>query len=102
MEFLDLSGESSKAFESGILCSGCPAPGLVKKKYEIRKLRIEKIGKIGDFVLKNRRKIGKSIVLSSTKAVFLHPIRVVTKATSAQLLHSQDLDQLSLLRRSDQ
>ena len=31
-----------------------------------RKLGIEKIGKIGNFVLKNRRKIGKSIVLSST------------------------------------
>ena len=26
-----------------------------------RKLRIEKIGKIGNFVLKNRRKMGKSI-----------------------------------------
>ena len=31
-----------------------------------RKLRIEKIGKIGKFVLKSKRKIGKSIVLSST------------------------------------
>ena len=45
-----------------------------------RKLRIEKIGKTGNFVLKNRRKIGKSIVLSSTKIVSLHPIRVVIKA----------------------
>ena len=26
-----------------------------KKKYEIRKLRIEKIGKIGNFVLENRK-----------------------------------------------
>ena len=33
---------------------------------ENRKLRIEKIEKIGKFVLKNKRKIGKSIVLSST------------------------------------
>ena len=32
-----------------------------------RKLRIEKIGKKGDFVLKNRRQIVKSIVVSSTK-----------------------------------
>ena len=38
-----------------------------KKKQENRKLGIEKIGKIENFVLKNRRKIGKSIVLSSTK-----------------------------------
>ena len=73
------------------------------KKWENRKLRIEKIRKIGNFVLKNRRKIGKSIVLSSTKIVSLHPIRVVIKATSPQLLRSQDyLDQLSRLRRSDQ
>ena len=49
------------------------------KKWENRKLRIEKIRKIGNFVLKNRRKIGKSIVLSSTKIVSLHPIRVVIK-----------------------
>ena len=33
---------------------------VAKKKYENRKLRIEKIGKIRSFVLKNRRKIGKS------------------------------------------
>ena len=39
---------------------------------ENRKLRIEKIGKIGNFVSKNRRKIGKSIVLLSTKIAFLH------------------------------
>ena len=53
-----------------------------------RKFRIEKIGKIRNFVLKNRRKIGKSIALSSTKIVSLHPIRVVIKATSPQLLRS--------------
>ena len=47
-----------------------------------RKLRIEKIGKIGNFVLKNRRKIGKSIVLLATKIDSLHPIRVITKAPS--------------------
>ena len=30
-----------------------------------RKLRIQRIGKIGKFVLKNRRKTGKTIVLFS-------------------------------------
>ena len=60
------------------------------------------MGKIGSFVLKNRRKIGKSITLSSTNIVSLHPIRVIIKTTSPQLLHSQALDQLSRLRRSDQ
>ena len=39
---------------------------------ENRKLRIEKIEKIGNFVSKNRRKIGKSIVLLSTKIALLH------------------------------
>ena len=34
--------------------------------------------------------------------VSLHPIRVVIKATSSELLRLQDLDQLSWLRRSDQ
>ena len=62
-----------------------------------RKLTIEKIGKIGNFVLKNRRKI----VLLSTKTDSLHPIRVITKATSPQFLDSQDLYQLSLVRRSE-
>ena len=56
----------------------------------------------GNFVLKNSRKIGKSIVLSPTKIGYLHPIRVIIKATSPKLLRSQGLDQLSLLRRSDQ
>ena len=37
-----------------------------------RKLRIEKTGKIGNFALKNRRKIGKSKVLLSTKIPSLH------------------------------
>ena len=45
-----------------------------------RKLRIDKIGKIGNFALKNRRKIGKSKVLLSTKVASLHPIRVIIKA----------------------
>ena len=31
----------------------------------------------------------------------LHPIRVTIKATSPQILRSQDLDQLSRLRRSE-
>ena len=79
---------------------GCPAPLLLKKQ-ENRKLRIEKIGKIGNFVLKNRRKIGEPIILSLTKIVFLHPIRVIIKATCPQLLRSQDLNQLSRLRRSE-
>ena len=63
--------------------------------------KIEKIGKRGNFVLKNRIKIGQSIVLLSTKIASLHPVGVIIKATSPQLLHSQDLDQLSRLRRSE-
>ena len=66
-----------------------------------RKLRIEKIGKIGNFVLKNRRKIGKSIVLFLTKIESLHHIRVMIKAMSPQLLCLQDLDQLSQVRRRE-
>ena len=62
------------------------------------KLRIEKIG---NFVLKKRRKIGKSIVLLSTKIGSLHLIRVIMKTTSPQLLSLQDLDQFSWLRRSE-
>ena len=69
---------------------------MLKKKKENRKLRIGKIGKIGNFALKNRKKIGKSIVLIAS----LHPIRVIIKATRPQLPRSQDLDQLSRLRRS--
>ena len=68
--------------------AGCQAAWLLKKN---RKLRIEKIGKIGNFVFKNRRKIGKSIVVSSTKIASLHPIRVIIKATNSQLLCLQDL-----------
>ena len=71
--------------------TGCPAAWLLKKM-ENRKLRIEKIAKIGNFVLKNGRKIGKSIVLLSTKIASLHPIRVIIKAMSPQLLRSRDLD----------
>ena len=56
------------------------------------------IEKIGNFVLKNRRKIEKSIVLSSTQIASLHPIRTLIKATSPWLPHLQDLDQLSRLR----
>ena len=67
--------------------TGCLAAWL-----ENRKLRIEKIAKIGNFVLKNGRKIGKSIVLLSTKIASLHPIRVIIKAMSPQLLRSRDLD----------
>ena len=47
-----------------------------------RKLRIEKIGKIRNFVLKNRRKIGKSIALSSTKIVSQHPIGYESSAST--------------------
>ena len=56
---------------------------------------------MGNFVLKSGRKIGKSIVLLSTKIDSLHPIRVIIKAISPQLLRSQDLDKLSQVRRSD-
>ena len=78
---------------------GRVSSGMVAQKN--RKLRIEKIGKIGDFALKNRRKIGKSKVLLSTKTASLHPVRVIIKATSPHILCSQDLDQLSQLRRSE-
>jgi len=58
------------------------------------------MGKIGKFALKNRRKIGKSIELFSTKIDSLHHIRnIIIKATSPQLLRSQDLDPLSQVRR---
>ena len=40
----------------------------------------QKNRKIGNFALKNRRKIGKSKVLLSTKIASLHPIRVIIKA----------------------
>ena len=63
---------------------------------------MEKIGKIENFVLKKRRKIGKSILFSSIKIDCLHSIRVVIKVTSPKLLRSQHLDQLSRLRKSDQ
>ena len=53
--------------------------------------------KIGNFVLKNRRKIGESIVLSLTKIASLHLIRVIIKATSPQLVRLQDLDHFSRL-----
>ena len=62
---------------------------------------MKKIGKIGNFVRKNRRKIGKSIVVSSTKIASLHPIRAIIKATNPQLLCLQDLDQLLRLRRTE-
>ena len=63
------------------------------KNLHITVLKLE----IGIFVLKNRRKIGKS--LSSTKIASLYLITVRIKATSPQLVRSQDLDQLSQLRR---
>ena len=49
----------------GDCCSCRVSSGIVAQKN--RKLRIEKIVKIGNFVFKNRRQIGKSIVVSSTK-----------------------------------
>ena len=70
---------------------------VAQKKKENRKLKIGKIEKIGNFALKNGRKIGKSIVLIAS----LHPIRVIIKATRPQLPRSQDLDQLSRLRGSE-
>ena len=79
----------------GVQQHGC------SNKQKNRKLRIEKIGKIGNFVLKNRRKIGKSIVLFLTKIESLHHIRVIIKAMSPQLLCLQDLDQLSQVRRRE-
>ena len=63
-----------------------------------KKETVEKTGKIGNFTLKNRRKIGKSVVLSSTKIASQHPTRVIIKTKSHQLLCSQDLDQLLRLR----
>ena len=74
---------------------------VAQKKKENRTLRIEKRGKIGNFALKSRRKIRKSIVLSSTKIASLHLIRVIIKATSPQLVPARDLGQLSQLRRSE-
>ena len=68
--------------------------GMVAQK---KNRKIGKIGKIGNFALKNRKKIGKSIVLIAS----LHPIRVIIKATRPQLPRSQDLDQLSRLRGSE-
>ena len=62
---------------------------------KIGKSGLRELVKIGNFVLKNRRKIGKSIVLFLTKIDSLHHIRVIIKATSPQLQHLQDLDQLS-------
>ena len=74
---------------------------VAQKKEENRKLRIEKIGKIGNFFLKNRRKIGKPIVLLSTKIASQYPIKIIIKASSPELLCSQDLDQISWLRGSE-
>ena len=79
----------------GVQWHGC------SKKLENRKLRIKKIGKIGNFVLENRRKTGKSTLISSTKIASLHLIGVIIKATSPQLLRLQDLDQLYQLRMSE-
>ena len=50
--------------------------GMVAQKIKNRKLRIKKIGKIGNFALKNRRKIGKWKVLLSTKIASPHPVRL--------------------------
>ena len=81
-------------------CSCRVSRGMVAQKN--RKLRIEKIGKIGNFVFKNRRKTGKSIVVSSTKIASLHPIMVVKKGYEfSASICLQDLDQLSKLRRSE-
>ena len=68
---------------------------------KIGKSGLRELVKIGNFVLKNRRKIGKSIVLFLTKIDSLHHIRVIIKATSPQLQHLQDLDQLSLAGRHE-
>ena len=60
---IDYSGHIHKK-----VLSGCPVAWLLNKK-----LRIEKIGKIGNFLLKNRRNIRKSIALLSTKIASLYP-----------------------------
>ena len=85
-------GRHFKRIEELFASTGCPAT-----------LRIDKIGKIGNFVLQNRRKIGNLLSnnILSTKIAFLHLIRVIIKATSPQLVRSQDLDQLSRLIRSE-
>ena len=68
---------------------------------KIGKSGLRELVKIGNFVLKNRRKIGKSIVLFSTKIDYLHHSRVIIKPTSPQLLRSQDFDQLSQVTRRE-
>ena len=68
---------------------------------KIGKSGLRELVKIGNFVLKNRRKIGKSIVLFLTKIDSLHHIRVIIKATSRQLQRLQDLDQLSQAGRHE-
>ena len=45
--------------------------------------------------------MGKSILLSSTKIASPYLIRILIKATSPQLVCSQELDQLSQLRRGE-
>ena len=56
---------------------------------------------MGNFVLKK----GENKKINSTfrvaKIAPLHPIGVVIKATSPRLLRSEELDQLSRLRRSE-
>ena len=77
----------------GVQRHGC------SKKKENRNFKIEKIG---NFVLKKLEKNRKiNVVLSSTKIASRHLIRVIMRATSPQLLRSQELDQLLRLRRSE-
>jgi len=67
------------------LNTGCPA-ALLLKKIENRNFRIEKIGKIGNFASKHRRKIGKSIELLFDKDSLPAPNQLSQFST---LVHQQ-------------
>ena len=109
MQSDNLQTEESQQRVQGVQRYGC------SKKQENRKLRIEKIGKIGNFALKNRRKIGKSKVLLSTKiaslkshnrtsyygSCFPAPHKGYNKGYESSDSTFTRLDQLSRLRRSE-
>ena len=87
-------------FKGWTALSGCPAAWLLKNR-KIGNSGLRKKEKQETLHKKNRRKIGKSRVLLSTKIASRHLIRVMIKATSPPHLRLQDLDQLSGLRRSE-
>ena len=70
---------------------------VAQKNRKIGKFRIEKIGKTGNFAVKKKEKNRKM------KSTFVDKdsLPAPRKATSPQILCSQDLDQLSRLRRSE-